>query len=321
MLLSTIVKHGRTLRNLCYVREYQAAATMAEWRLTPTAVVYSRETRSYWVPELEINLGPAHHGLLAALWQALALKRAGVRFSNSGSEIIAHASGFNVAVENEEELFILREVVANGAYNVVPSAPGAVVLDIGMNVGYASLQFAAQPWVAAVWSYEPVPATYARALRNLERNPQLAARIEPHNYGLTDAGGQMTFDYSPRWRGAAGVQGLSAEFRSYHGVKEDDVSRVTIEVRSASETVREVRRAFPAAEVIVKLDSEGCEYPIIADLQRTGLLRHVDVFLIEWHKRGAGELLEALAAGGFCALSLTPQESTGMIYACRRGGM
>lgn len=319
-LLSTIARQGRLWRNLCYVRNYRAARQMAEYRLTPAAVAYRRDTRSYWVPELGINVGPAHYPLLAALWQARALKRAGVRFANEAGEIIAHTPSFAVAVENEDELYILREVVANGVYNVMPGTPGAVVLDIGMNVGYASLQFAAQPWVAAVWAYEPVPATYRRALRNLERNPQLAARIKPHNYGLAGHKGNMTFDFSPHWRGAAGVQGMSPEFRSYNGVRESDVSQVTVEVRSAADVVSELKAAYPTAGVIAKLDCEGCEYQIITHLHKAGLLPQLDVFLIEWHQSGAAELLEVLAAAGFFTLSFTPQESTGMIYACRRTG-
>lgn len=319
-LLSTIARQGRLWRNLCYVRNYRAASQMAKYRLNPSTVAYRRDTRSYWVPELGIDVGPAHHPLLAALWQASALKRAGVRFSNEAGEIIAHTPSFAAAVENEDELYILREVVANGVYNLVPGTPGAVVLDIGMNVGYASLQFAAQPWVAAVWAYEPVPSTYSRALRNLNRNPQLAARIKPHNYGLADHDTDMTFDFSPRWRGAVGVQGMSREFRNYHGVKERDLSPVTVHVRGAAEVVSELRAAFPLAEVMVKLDCEGCEYRIVTALHKAGLLPQLDVLVIEWHQCGAAELLQLLAAAGFFTLSLTPQESTGMIYACRRSG-
>ena len=318
MLLSSIVRQGRVFRNLCYVGDYEAASRMAECRIHPAEVGYRREQRAYWVAELGISLGPVHHGLLAALWQARALKRAGVQFANAGSDIIAQAPSFTVAVENEEELFILREVVANGVYNLHPGAAGAVVLDIGMNVGFASLQFAAHSQVAAVWAYEPVPATYGRALRNLDRNPDLSAKISPHNCGLSDAGGEMTFDYSPHWRGAAGVNGLTPEFRHYH--RSDGVSRVTVKVRSASEVVRELRAEHPGAELIVKMDCEGCEYRIIACLQREELLRQVHVFLIEWHKYGPAELVHALAGAGFDVLSLTPGEETGMIYASRRAG-
>ena len=113
---------------------------------------------------------------------------------------------------------------------------------------------------------------------------------------------------------------MSPEFRSYHGVKEHDLRPVAVQVRSAAEGVSELKAAFPLAEVIVKLDCEGCEYRIINDLQKAGLLPQLEVFLIEWHQCGADELLQVLAAAGFFTLSLTPQESTGMIYACRRSG-
>jgi FkbM family methyltransferase len=318
MLLASIVRRARTLRNLCYVREYEAASRMAEFRIDPSSVVYQRGTRVYRVPELGINLAPAHHCLLRALWQAFALKRAGVWFSNDGTEIIAHTPSFSVTVENEDELFILREVVANGIYNVVPGTPDVVVLDVGMNAGFASLQFAAQPWVAAVWAYEPVPETFARGLRNLERNPELAMKIKPHDYGLSDASGKMTFDYSPAWRGAAGLHGLTPGFRRNHRISSEEVSQVTVEVREASDVVREVRHGCPNASLILKLDCEGSEYPIIAALKSAGLLGQVDAFLIEWHERGAADLIETLTTAGFFALSLTPRESTGMIYACNR---
>ena len=291
---------------------------MAEFRIDPSAVVYQRGTRAYWVPELGIHIGPIHHGLLPALWQARILKRTGVRFSNAGSEIVAHTPCFSVAVENEDELFILREVVANGIYNVLPGTAEAVVLDIGMNAGFASLQFAAQPWVAAVWAYEPVPETFARGLRNLERNPELATKIKPHNYGLSDVSEQMTFDCSPAWRGATGLHGLTAEFRRNHRIVDEEVSRITVEVRGASDVVREVRQTHPNASLILKLDCEGCEYPIMAALKKAGLLGQVDAFLIEWHKCGAADLSETLTVAGFFVLSLTPCEATGMIYACNR---
>lgn len=320
MLLSTIAKQGRTLRNLCLVRNYRAARQMAECHLDPATVHYRSGTRAFWVPELGITLGPAHHIMLAALWQALALKRAGVSFSNNGNEILAHTSAFSVAVENEDELFILREVVANGVYNVIPSAPGAVVLDVGMNVGFASLQFAAQPWVEAVWAYEPVAATYRRALANFCRNPGIAAKIRPHNYGLNDSGGKLTFNYSPAWRGAVGLQGLTTDFRRHHRLREEDITTTTVEMRSAGEAVRQLRNAYPAAQLIVKMDCEGCEYRLIASLQSADLLRQVDVFLLERHGQGAAELVQTLTGSGFAVLPLTPAEATGMIYAFRQPG-
>lgn len=304
------------MRNLCYVGNYGAAKKIAECRLNPAAVVYDSRTRSYWVADLRVKLDPAHHALLSGVGHALALKRAGVRFANSGGEVIAQTPMFRVAVENEDEVFILREVVANGAYNLTPSAPGAVVLDIGMNAGFAALQFASQPRVAAVWAYEPVAASYGRAIANFGRNPELALKIKPHNYGLNDRDGEMRFDYAPDWKGVAGVNGISPEFQHHHRIEQ--VSRVSVMMRNVGDVIRRMRVAYPSAELIVKSDCEGCEYRIVAALQREGLLPEIYVFLIEWHERGPAELLRTLAGAGFGTLCSTPAEQTGMIYAWRQ---
>ncbi len=316
MQLTPILTKARTLRNFCHVRDYPAARTLAEFGLDRRACVYNRATETYWVRELDLYLAPAHHNLLRELWLAVALKGAGVTFRNCGADIIADTGAFSVVVDTPEELFLLYEIIADGVYNVASDRPGSIVLDIGMNVGFASLYFAAQPWVEAVWSYEPVPETYARALRNLERNQSLAAKITPHNFGLSDASGKVTFDYCSQWAAAVGVSGLNPEFRRTHGLAESDISRVSVDVRDVCSVIKDVRARYPRAQVIAKIDCEGAEYALIAALRCAGLLRQVDAFLIEWHQRGPRELEETLTGAGFFALSLTPRATaTGMLYA------
>ena len=289
---------------------------MAELRLDRHACLYNRATETYWVRELDLHLAPAHHNLLSELWRAVALKGAGVTFRNCGNDIVADTGAFSVVVDTAEELFLLYEIVAYGVYNVVSGRPGSIVLDIGMNVGFASLHFAAQPWVESVWSYEPVPATYARALRNFARNPALAAKIIPHDFGLSDAAGKLTFDYCSQWPAAVGISGLDPEFRRTHGIGESDISRVSVDVRDVCSVIKDVRARYTQAQVIVKIDCEGAEYGIIAALRSAGLLRQVDAFLIEWHQRGPRELEETLTGAGFFALSLMPRATaTGMLYA------
>ncbi len=316
MQLTPILKKARVLRNFCYVGDYRAASTMAELRLDRHACPYNRATGTYWIRELDLHLAPAHHNLLSELWLAVALKGAGVTFRNCGSGIVADTGAFSVVVDTPEELFLLHEIIAGGVYNVVSGRQGGVVLDIGMNVGFASLYFAAQPWVEAVWSYEPVPETYARALRNFARNPALAAKIVPHDFGLSDAAGKLTFDYCSQWRAAVGISGLGPEFRRTHGIAESDISRVSVDVRDICSVIKDVRARYRQAQVIVKIDCEGAEYAIIAALRSAGLLRQVDAFLIEWHQHGPRELEQALTSAGFFALSLMPRATaTGMLYA------
>ncbi len=316
MQLAPILKKARVLRNFCYVGDYQAASTMAELRLDRHTCLYNRATGTYWVRELDLYLAPAHHNLLSELWRAVALKGAGVAFRNCGSDIVADTGDFNVVVDTPEELFLLSEIIAYGVYNVVSGRQGTIVLDIGMNVGFASLHFAAQPWVEAVWSYEPVPATYARALRNFARNPALAAKVIPHDFGLSDAAGKLTFDYCSQWPAAVGISGLDPEFRRTHGLAESDISRVSVDVRDVCSVIKKVRGSYPHAQVIAKIDCEGAEYAIIAALRSAGLLRQVDAFLIEWHQHGPRELEQALTSAGFFVVSLMPRATaTGMLYA------
>jgi len=316
MQLAPILRKARALRNFCYVGDYQAASTMAELCLDRRACVYDRATATYWIRELGLQLAPAHHNLLGELWRAVALKGAGVGFANSGGDIKADTGAFSVSIDTAEELFLLHEIIVGGMYNVVSGGQGCVVLDIGMNVGFASLYFAAQPWVEAVLSYEPVPETYARALHNFERNPALAAKITPHNFGLSNAAGKLTFDYCRQWAAAVGVSGLNPEFRRTHGIAESDISRVSVDVQDVCTVINDVRAGYPRTEVIVKIDCEGAEYAIIAALRCAGLLRQVDAFLVEWHQHGPRELEEALIGAGFFVVSLMPHARvTGMLYA------
>lgn len=318
MQFAPILTQARTLRNFYYVRDYGAARTMTELRLNRDACVYDRATATYWIRDLDLYLPPAHHGLLRDLWQAIALKEAGVKFANCGSDIVADTGAFRVVLDTPEELFLLHEIIAGGVYNVVSSRRGCVVLDVGMNVGFASLYLAAQPGVEAVWSYEPVPETYARAVRNLERNPALSAKIVPHNFGLSDAAGKMTFDYCSQWAAAVGVSGLNPEFRRSHEIAESDISTVTVDVQDVCAVIRDVRARYTETQVIVKIDCEGAEYAIMAALGSAGLLREVEAFLIEWHERGPRELEETLTRAGFFVLSLTPRaKAAGMLYAHR----
>jgi len=318
MRFSPILTKARTLRNLYHVGDYGAARAMTEAGLNQHQCLYDRGTDTYWVRELDLYLAPAHHNLLRQLGQALALKEAGATFTNSGADIVADTGAFSVAVDTAEGLFLLHEIIAGGVYNVVSGQQGWVVLDIGMNVGFASLYFAAQPWIEEVWAYEPVPETYTRAQRNLERNPALAAKITAHNFGLSDAAGKLTFDYCSQWAAAVGISGLNAEFRRSHEIADSDIRRVTVDVQDVCTVMRDARAGYPHAPLIVKIDCEGAEYAIMAALDSAGLLRQAEAFLIEWHQRGPRELEQTLTNAGFFVVSLTPRApETGMLYAHR----
>lgn len=55
----------------------------------------------------------------------------------------------------------------------------AVILDVGANVGMMTLQFARTVPAGRVYAFEPTHYAFAKLTRNLELNPELAARVTP----------------------------------------------------------------------------------------------------------------------------------------------
>src|SRR4029079_6702476 len=103
------------------------------------------------------------------------------------------------------ELLLARE--ANGVWNnmidgrfdaELYSALSALTLrppviwDVGGHIGYHALGFAAHQRAARVVSFEPNSANLARLRANLDRNSDLAARIDVVPMALADRSGELT---------------------------------------------------------------------------------------------------------------------------------
>src|SRR5262245_2585138 len=101
---------------------------------------------------------------------------AGAAFSRSAEgDVIAEIEGLRVVVNAEEVLFILNAIFVEREYDVEFRYP-AVVWDIGMNRGLASLYFARRENVVAIVGYEPFGPTYQLARDNFALNPDLAKK-------------------------------------------------------------------------------------------------------------------------------------------------
>jgi FkbM family methyltransferase len=194
-----------------------------------------------------------------------------------------------------------------------------VVIEIGANVGFASLFFARQLPDVIVEGFEPVPATYERALKNLSLNPELAKRIRLHNYGLAadDSEAKILFD-----RQRPGNATLIKENLFTASVAEE----VPVKLRRASDVIREVRDRHSGRRVIVKIDCEGSEYQILDELESSGSLRQIDCVLAEWHRVSStvngGCLRSVFARNGFLACisdRFATGAPVGMLYAFRAG--
>src|SRR5690606_10345393 len=122
--------------------------------------------------------------------------------------LVAHMSGLNLEVTIAEDVYILWEIYCNGSYNYQSSAAKpCVVIDIGMNVGFASLFYSLNKSVSKIYSFEPFLPTYKQALRNIERNKSLSGKIVTHQFGLGRNEENLVVNYAPHQRGRVGIYG------------------------------------------------------------------------------------------------------------------
>jgi FkbM family methyltransferase len=134
----------------------------------------------------------------------------------------------------------------------LPSLPDfrpTVILDVGANIGLASIYFATRYPQARIWSVEPLPENLALLEQNLA---PFRDRVTILRCGLGEVAG--TFPYYPSEdRGNFG----GGTFQPGHG----DASRATLlPIRTLTEVMQ--AEHIPPPDVI-KLDAEGFEGPIL----------------------------------------------------------
>jgi FkbM family methyltransferase len=211
---------------------------------------------------------------------------------------------------SSEEIFILEEIFVRGIYNYVGNSE-LNVIDIGMNVGFASLFFASDKRVSKVYAFEPFTPTFNQALVNFGHNKFISHKIVPHNFGLGAEDKQLVVGYDYENKGQVGIYGTRL-VRSSIMEKSDQV----ITIQSVSKALGMLFEQHSDEAFLIKMDCEGAEYSIIESMASGDLLSLVTVIIIEWHEKGPEPLLEKLRQFGFSAFSQRePHKEIGMIYA------
>jgi FkbM family methyltransferase len=142
--------------------------------------------------------------------------------------------------------------------------PVTVIVDIGANVGAASVMLAAHHTDAVVHAFEPGPAAAALLVRNVAPFPKV--RVHPFGLGLEDGRQQL---YRSRWDPMSASVLASAE--------NTDACDM-IEIRQASKTLDSLGIA---SIDVLKIDTEGCELPILADIASS--IPGIKVIYLEFH--------------------------------------
>lgn len=220
--------------------------------------------------------------------------------------------GIKIRSTSYDDIHFVDEVFYKKAYNVI-GLNDACVIDIGMNVGLASLLFAKMPNVREVHAFEPFPETYERAAKNLQLNPELAVKVAAHPFGLAAESEELIVRVQ---KGLATSGGWS--LRSSDGTHE-----VVLDVRDAAAVLGPIVAEANAAgrQVLAKVDCEGSEFDIFASLARADLFGSFTAFIVEWHRvfggRDQHDLIAPLIRAGFIVIDLSPDEGNGFFYAIR----
>ena len=234
----------------------------------------------------------------------------GVKIENNGVVLSKDGVRFNATCRDDTNF--IDEIFFERAYNISMDRD-VCVIDIGMNIGLASLQFASRPMVKEVHAFEPFGSTYERARANLALNPTLSHKISAHNVGLGDRDATETF----KIRDTDDSGGRST--------RNDDAGEIEVQLqmRAAGSALGPIIAKAKAEGriVLAKIDCEGAEYAVFSSLEEAGLLDQISIFVVEWHPvipgKSQEDLLEPLRNHGFVVIDRSPLVGQGVFYAVR----
>ena len=158
-----------------------------------------------------------------------------------------------------------EDVLGGKSYPALPLA-GEIktIVDIGANIGAATIWFALQHPTARIWAFEPSPDSFALLRANTADLPQ----VQRFAFGLLDRD-QQALLYRGKDDAVENSIGRSRELT-------DDTFPIAL--RSADSALTE---AGVDSIDILKLDTEGCEVPILRSL--ASRLPRTGVIYIEFH--------------------------------------
>lgn len=221
-------------------------------------------------------------------------------------------NGIKMYVESIEEFFILKEVFVEKDYHF-KTKENVVLIDIGTNIGTASLFFSKQKNIQKIYAFEPVQDTFDQAKLNFEINQQVSKVFDFSNIGLGSSDREETFLFDKKVKGNTGVRGtLSSSYKNNTTSEERKVV-----IKNASAVFQNILSENDGSKIAVKMDCEGAEYEIFENLANSNLLTKIDIFLIEWHDKGAEVIEDRLIENGFSIFSRNLTSNAGMIYAIK----
>ena len=185
--------------------------------------------------------------------------------------------------------FTAKSVLLNKEYDFSIKEP-FIMIDIGFNIGITSLNFAQNENIKKIYGFEPFVPTYKNAVENLDLNPLLSKKIQLYNYGLGKDEKVINVSYEKNKIGS-----MSTVVDRFKNTSKN-IEKVVI--KSAAEELTKILEKH-SEKIFLKIDCEGAEHEIIPSLDEFGILKKIDVLIMEWHFISPEKILHILNKNGF----------------------
>jgi FkbM family methyltransferase len=166
----------------------------------------------------------------------------------------------------------LREIFFHGDYVFTAETDSPTILDCGANIGLATLFFKRIYPKARISCFEADPTTAAVLKKNIDQNH--LQNVTVHNLMLCSADGERSFYIAGNLSGSGGGSGTPGRL--------SDTREIRVKAGKLSDYI-------DGPIDLLKLDVEGAEFDVMADMKVSGCLSQIKRMVIEYHHKIAGQ--------------------------------
>lgn len=196
--------------------------------------------------------------------------------------------GLTIGYFNEQQFrYLFNEVFVEACYWFRTNRAAPVIIDCGSNIGMSVLFFKTLYPHANLIGFEPDPATFGQLTENVRANALNDVAL--HNIALSDKDGDLDFFISPEEQGSLL---MSVHQERLPGEK------ITVPAKRLSTFI-------PDHVDLLKIDIEGSEANVLAELDSSGVMHRIERIHLEYHhhlkptKDGLSEILGVLERNDF----------------------